>query len=869
MTHTRKRARAHAFVRLVVTIFCLPCMLLSSGLGCNDEGDPSVAHESWRSGDDAPPLPSATSMDERLDQIAGESVLEGEMWISRSAWNTVAFLAAPTLEIPTTEATPENAAIAFLTDESLLFGLDSPTISLVAEQDHFDDAAGESIVRVSQTHQGLPVWNAGATVRVGTDATIRLVSSTLVPDTILSQLEDARPALATAEAAADAAVDEAISVLVAEEGIWVDASGTTVPRVAEAWRIELVSTDDRRHAVLVGPGGEVLENHTLGQQAKHLGLYSWNGGWDLIFDDFCHPDPPPVNCTACPLFWCALWGCVAPGQWPGAAEKTMENQDETYYYFLNEHGLDSWDGNGGLMWVGTNYGAGCFGEWVYNRNNHPIVQLTVDAGECLDIVAHEHTHLIDLGHNSVLGLSGMLSEGVPDIFAQFVEKHVHGQTDWVFQGANCSQACQSGARSLADPESTGHHGNYAAVPGLAPYTFSMVPGKAAYLMGREPSEGAETYWGVSVTGTGATDAEQIWYQSLWACLPPNAQMGHLRDCLVWRGCSAPYGQSTCDAVHGALDAIGLFRQQQIASPTITTPREVAIAKVSGGNADDQFIFYQDYFYQDQDHVWFRERSCPKTTECTSQWGAPTSLGVSWTGNVAAAARGNHIYVAGRPASGGVELLRYNANNGQVTQLHHFTGTGYDPEGGVTMAEYDGDIYIYWKINGSQFGRGVQWSPTGGGSWADWGVNVITTVARPTLASGTMDGYDPDPNKGLWLFYQDSIANNGIRYREWDPSSGWSTIESAGTQSDLTDGAPGVAIWRDRLHLVARTDSSPSQTFHKSCPLPCSTPANDWTHWREHDLNTGTVGLTLVGQGPVLELWHRPSLRVHSRFKFGD
>jgi hypothetical protein len=807
-------------------------------------------------------------MDDRLAQIRAESVVEGRLWVSHTPWNTVRFLTAPILEIPTTEATPEDAARAFLADESVLFHLAGPGVGLEAEQGYFDEVANESIVRVYQTHHGRPVWNAGATVRVGTNATIRLVSSTLVPETILSMLGDSKPDLAVAETAALGAVDGGDTVLAAEEGIWVEASGR-VPRVVDAWQIELLAANARRHLVYVGADGEILEDYVLGQQAKHLGLYSWDSGWDLVFDDVCHGDPPPPSCTVCPRLWCQQTGCNAPTPWPGSALQTKQNQDETYDYFLNEHGRDSWDGNGGLMWVGTNYGAGCGGEWIYDVNNHPIVQLAVDAGECLDVVAHEHTHLVDLGHGQLLGANGILSEGVPDIFAQFVEKYVNSQTDWVFMGGNCSQDCQLGARSLEDPESSGHQGNYAAVPSLNKYVFSMVPGKAAYLMGREAVEGAETYWGVSVTGTGVADAEQIWYDGVWGCLPPNAKMGHLRDCLVWRGCSAPYGQATCDAVNSALDAIGLWRQQEPASPLIDTTREVAIAKVGGGNSDAQFVFYQDPFDQDPDHVWFRERSCPQTTECTAQWGAATSLGVTWSGHPAAAARGNDIYVAGRHPSGGIELLRYRTNNGQVNQLHHFAGSLYDPDGGVTMAEYDGDVYIFWKPVGSTVLRGIRWATSGGGSWSDFGVDVLKSNFRPTLASGTMDGYNPGASKGLWLFAQHVTSSNGIQYRRYDHSSGWSGNEFAGTGSDPTEGAPGVAIWRDRIHLTARTEpaSGPSQLFHKSCPLPCASPGN-WTYWREHD-STAAAGLTLVGQGPVLELWHRPSLRLHSRFKFGD
>jgi hypothetical protein len=511
--------------------------------------------------------------------------------------------------------------------------------------------------------------------------------------------------------------------------------------------------------------------------------------------------------------------------------------------------------------------GGCLAGLAYLINNHPYLWYADAAGDCLDIAAHEYTHLIDFGHGHLLGL-GLLSEGIPDIFAQFVEKQAYGSTDWVFQGENCHEWCQhpTSTRPLNNPESYGYSGNYATAID-SKYPFGLVLGKSAYLMGREPAEGSETYWGVSVTGTGSADAGQIWYNSIWGCLPPNAKMQHLRDCLAWRGCSAPYGQATCDSVNSALDAIGLWRRQELADPIVTPTREVSLAKVVKQNNDRQYLVYQDLFSgMGSDYVWLRRRTCPKATACTSSWGAPVGLGVTWAGTVGAAAHGNHVYLAGRPAQGGIELYRYNDNNGQMNFLNHFTGSSFQPDGGVSMAEFNGDIYMFWKQENSTTINGVFWRISDG-AWSQFG-GSMSSPARPTVASGTMDGVSPSVNNGLWVFYQHTTATDGIAYRRYDIGSGWSSVALAGTQSNLTDGPPGVAVWRGRVHLVGRTTplTGPSQTFHKSCPLPCGT--NDWTFWREHD-PTAKPGLTLFGLGPVLEFWHMPSDRLHYRLKYGN
>lgn len=230
--------------------------------------------------------------------------------------------------------------------------------------------------------------------------------------------------------------------------------------------------------------------------------------------------------------------------------------ENTYDYYLNTFGRNSFDDNGGRMisyahfddqwfnasWDGTRM---VFGDGT--SNSTPLVSL--------DIVAHELTHgVTDYTANLIYqDESGGLNESFSDIFGAGVEFYTLGaEANW-FQGEGAVRG-----RSLSNPKTYGQPDTYlgqywyiGTADGGGVHTNSGVQNYWFYLLSEGGSGVNDNEDSYSITGLGIDAASQIAYRSLSTYLVPSsdypdARLGSMYAAIDLYGAGSPELQTVID-----------------------------------------------------------------------------------------------------------------------------------------------------------------------------------------------------------------------------------------------------------------------------------------------------------------------------------
>jgi Zn-dependent metalloprotease len=255
--------------------------------------------------------------------------------------------------------------------------------------------------------------------------------------------------------------------------------------------------------------------------------------------------------------------------------------ENTYDYFLNNHGRDSYDDNGGKMIAYAHFWDGVlnaswdgsvmrFGDGP--SNNAPVVSI--------DVVSHELTHgVTEYTANLVYQREyGALSESFSDIFGTAVEFYALGSAGNWFIGEGAIRL-----RSMSNPNQYGDPDTYfgdfwAPLDGGdngGVHTNSGVQNFWFYLLsegGSGVNDNGDPY---SVTGLGIEDAAKIAYRNLAFYLTPtseyeDARLGALQAARDLFGDSSQQFQSTADAWH----AVGVY--VPFIEPTVNITPEAPI-----------------------------------------------------------------------------------------------------------------------------------------------------------------------------------------------------------------------------------------------------------------------------------------------------
>jgi Zn-dependent metalloprotease len=246
--------------------------------------------------------------------------------------------------------------------------------------------------------------------------------------------------------------------------------------------------------------------------------------------------------------------------------------ENSYDYYFNIHGRNSFDDNGGRMIAYAHWDNNWFNaQWTGSRmrfgdgtsNNTPLVSI--------DIVSHELSHGVTQYTAGLIYQNeyGALNESFSDIFGTAVEFYTLGSGgDWyVGEGATRLRS-MSNPNEYGDPDT--YHGlgwNFTSSDNGGVHTNSGVQNYWFYLLSEGGSGVNDNGQSYSVTSLGIDQAEQIAYRNLATYLIPtseyeDARLGSIYGARDLYGENSPELQSVVDA----WDAVGVLKPALV--PTV-------------------------------------------------------------------------------------------------------------------------------------------------------------------------------------------------------------------------------------------------------------------------------------------------------------
>ncbi|MGH8507259.1 MAG: M4 family metallopeptidase [Gammaproteobacteria bacterium] len=454
------------------------------------------------------------------------------------------------LNVPSLAPASERA-LAFMAAHGQAFGITTPRQVRVMRVTKKDEV-GMDHVRLQQLHQGIPVTAGELTVHLRGASVVSVLAKTL-PDPTEVEIT---PEIGASEAGA------IVSKLLREKRFIEDAEIST-PRLEIlnkgllegvsfpsrlAWFLVASKVDLREYFWVDAKRGAILLNFSQRPDARNRQIH----------------DAASSN---------ALPGTLvrSEGQAPIGdpdADRAYDFSGDTYDYFVNEHGRDSFDGLGAAI-LSTAHFCPSPAQCPFQNAFWNGVQMVYGEGFSLadDVDAHELTHAVtEFSANLFYYMqSGALNESFSDIFGETVDLTNTGGTDtpavrWLV-GEDLPGF--GAIRNMMNPNAFGDPGKvsdtqFKCVPFIndqgGVHSNSGVPNHAYALM---VDGGA--FNGRTVTGIGLTKAGKIQYRTLTSYLTTGSNfLDNYRS--LQQACSDLIGTAgitpaDCGAVKDALDAV--------------------------------------------------------------------------------------------------------------------------------------------------------------------------------------------------------------------------------------------------------------------------------------------------------------------------
>lgn len=530
-----------------------------------------------------PTRPEAAFAVDEMSRAAG-----AELSTTISRTGIVTFLGTqPGAPVPLDQpGSAEERARAFLADYGAAFGLGAGVEANVARVSAVD-GVGMEHVRFRQTYRGIPVTGGELTVHLRGQSVVAVNAKTL-PD-----LKGAHTVPEVTASEAGILARDAV-----EQGLGVTGASLSEPRLellnkgllgargfstTLAWFVEARKIDLREYLWIDARAGKVVLQFSQLTDARFRQV------WDADSTSTFEPGLPDREEGDSP----------AVGAGADDINAAYDYSGDTYDYYNDQHGRDSYDGAGATLKSTVRY-CPAGGPCPYSNAFWNGVRMVYGEGFPVadDVDAHELTHAVT-EHTANLFYymqSGALNESYSDIFGETVDRLNGAGTDT--PGVEWLLGEEIGAiRNMANPPAFGDPGKMSDAQFVCGddyrndsggvHSNSGVPNKAYYLM-----VDGDTYNGQTVSGIGLIKAGKVQYRALSQYLLSasdflddyNALRQSCQDLIGTAGITA----GDCTQVKKALDSVEM-NQTWPCSPT-----QAAVPAYCPVGQGPSLWYYQDF-----------------------------------------------------------------------------------------------------------------------------------------------------------------------------------------------------------------------------------------------------------------------------------
>ncbi|MFX1552599.1 MAG: M4 family metallopeptidase [Promethearchaeota archaeon] len=469
-------------------------------------------------------------------------------------------------------ASPSSAVFTFLNRYQDLLGMPNAEKELVFRERKVD-SIGMIHIRLRQVHRGVPVYGAEVRVHYAPDGkTVRAVNGRFIPHLAIRP----RPTIDRDAAIAIVRTLQAGGILW-EEPLLRIYSGHIDPAVSGdhlAWLVRIFDEQEpsRNLYVVDAHTGVVLTTYNELNTDRYREIYDAGHGTNL------------------PGIQVRVEGDPATGD--GDTDNAYDFLGETYDYFFDNFGRDSFDNRGATLVATVHYGLG------YQNAFWNGVQMVFGDGFTVDdVTAHELTHAVtEYSANLIYrDQSGALNESFSDIFGELVdqENDTDPNDDWLI-GEDLPMGAirdMSHPPAFDDPDKVSDYVCTLSDNGGV-HTNSGIPNKAAYLM----AEGG-AFNGYTIEGIGLEKMAHVQYRTLTVYLTPSSSLVNDYHALN-QSCEdliGTYGITPhdCEQVKNALLAVEM--ESEPTCPTIPIWETAYTTLFSTPSDLDLFRRYRDEF----------------------------------------------------------------------------------------------------------------------------------------------------------------------------------------------------------------------------------------------------------------------------------
>lgn len=479
-------------------------------------------------------------------------------------------------------------------------------------------------------------------------------------------------------------------------------------------------------------------------------------------------------------------------------------------------------------WVGTDDGEGlCL---LPNYPRGPNAMFTSQGCftafhhqySCSDVIGHEFGHAIDFSEKQFVRYQsnphqGAMSEGFADIVGvSFQQIKFPGEgSPW---GMGDGESYCVSVRNIQYP--TAEQADHASQvnPAWGCHDNSLAVSHGLYLLGRNPSQGAESHYGISVTGIGINNAFKTYFKAMTDSIVDSQprSLSDLRNALLSSaGSQFGYGSTEYEETRNTVNAMGYWTTNDYMPQRFTERPELGMYGRFGASL------------LQSPTVVFSEGTTPKALKLRSRffngtnfvWSSPSTIAASISG-------GYQTYVVtqgGPPYQYGgyaLKVVYQDANS----YLRVFT-KGYDGATSDVALTYDGspararsgsNIRIA-SYNGSRY---IFWTPFG------YSLVYMSQLDGTSIgtrkSTGVQHSYEYEvasSNTALNLFYKSSGPAT-ISQKRYTGGS-FSLVSGDDTKVDVPDVLEFDAVgYQGGVHVVMRTDSD--GILYTGCSSNCNT-----------------------------------------------